>query len=380
MGALVNGVSIGDAGGMAHTVANRMAHSDTLAAYCGKRVMVTGHTGFKGAWLAFLLKEAGADVAGYALPPEYPGSHFERLGLATVIRHVEGDVRDGAKLATAMRDFAPEFVFHLAAQALVRRSYADPVATFETNVLGSVNLLDAVRACETVKSLVYITSDKAYENVEWLWGYRENDRLGGHDPYSASKAAAELVFSCYARSFFAQRPDFGAASTRAGNVIGGGDWAEDRIVPDCIRAIQGGMPVTLRNPAATRPWQHVLEPLSGYLLLGTRLREHPADYAGAWNFGPAAGATRTVRDVAERIVNHMGRGRIELGNAVAAQHEARLLQLNCDKAHQLLGWQPRWGFDATLRATALWYKRVLEGADAREVTRDQLQEYFLEAV
>ena len=183
----------------------------------------------------------------------------------------------------------------------------------------------------------------------------------------------------YTRFDFAQRPDFGAASARAGNVIGGGDWAEDRIVPDCIRAIQGGVPITLRNPAATRPWQHVLEPLCGYLLLGTRLRERPADYAGAWNFGPAAGATRTVHDVAERIVNHMGRGRIELGNAAAAQHEARLLQLNCDKAHQLLGWQPRWEFDATLRATALWYKRILEGADAREVTRGQLQEYFTDA-
>ena len=341
--------------------------------------MITGHTGFKGSWLAFLLHEVGAEVTGYALPPEYAGSHFERLGLAKKVRHVEGDVRDGAKLTAAMRDFAPEFVFHLAAQALVRRSYADPRDTFETNVIGSVNLLEAVRACESVKSLVYITSDKAYENVEWLWGYRENDRLGGHDPYSASKAAAEIVFSSYARSFFAQRADFGAASTRAGNVIGGGDWAADRIVPDCIRAIQSGMPIALRNPAATRPWQHVLEPLSGYLLLGTRLRVRPDDYAGAWNFGPAAGATRTVRDVAERIVAHLGRGRIELDGATAGPHEARLLQLNCDKAHQMLGWQPRWEFEATLRATALWYKRVLEGEEASDVTRDQLQEYFAEA-
>lgn len=379
MGALVNGAPNGDVGGEAHVVVKSLAQSGTLTNYRGKRVMVTGHTGFKGSWLAFLLTDAGAEVAGYALPPEYPGSHFEQLGLDRLIHHVEGDVRDSAKLARTMRDFAPEFVFHLAAQALVRRSYADPQGTFETNIIGSVNLLEAVRSCDAVRSLVYITSDKAYENVEWLWGYRENDRLGGHDPYSASKAAAELVFSSYARSFFAQRPDFGAASTRAGNVIGGGDWAEDRIVPDCIRAIQGGVPITLRNPAATRPWQHVLEPLSGYLLLGTRLRESPDEYTGAWNFGPAAGATRTVRDVAERIVGHMGCGRIELGSVAAAQHEARLLQLNCDKARQLLGWQPRWEFDATLRATALWYKRVLDGADAREVTRGQLQEYFADA-
>ena len=352
------------------------AGGNCLAAYHGKRVMVTGHTGFKGSWLTFLLKESGAEVAGYALPPEHAGSHFERLRLAKAIHHVEGDVRDGAKLAAAMRDFSPEFVFHLAAQALVRRSYADPRVTFETNVLGSVNLLEAVRTCDSVKSLVYITSDKAYENVEWLWGYRENDRLGGHDPYSASKAAAEIVFSSYARSFFAQRPEFGAASTRAGNVIGGGDWAEDRIVPDCIRALQDGVPIRLRNPGATRPWQHVLEPLSGYLLLGARLRGDPAGHAGAWNFGPAAGGVRTVRDVAERIIACFGKGAIETVTGDGKRHEARLLQLNCDKAHQLLGWQPRWDFEATVDATALWYKEVLAGADAAEITRAQMRNYF----
>lgn len=352
----------------------KQAHA--LAAYRGKRVMVTGHTGFKGSWLAFLLKEVGAEVQGYALPPEYPDSHFEKLGLAHSIRHIEGDVRDAEKLAMAMRDFAPEFVFHLAAQALVRRSYADPRTTFETNVIGSVNLLDAVRSCDAVKVLVYITSDKAYENVEWLWGYRENDRLGGHDPYSASKAAAEIVFSSYQRSFFSARPDLGAASTRAGNVIGGGDWAEDRIVPDCIRSMKRGQPIQLRNPGATRPWQHVLEPLSGYLLLGARLREAPSEYGGAWNFGPETGEVRTVRDVAERIVVQFGSGSIELAAGDARQHEARLLQLNCDKAHQLLGWRPRWGFDETVDATALWYKEILAGADASRITRTQLHHYF----
>lgn len=347
-----------------------------LAAYRGKRVMITGHTGFKGSWLAFLLKEAGAEVLGYALPPDYADSHFEKLGLARSIRHIEGDIRDAEKLAAATRDFAPEFVFHLAAQALVRRSYADPRTTFETNVIGSVNLLEAVRSCESVKALVYITSDKAYENVEWLWGYRENDRLGGHDPYSASKAAAEIVFSSYARSFFAHRPDLGAASTRAGNVIGGGDWAEDRIVPDCIRFLKNRQPIRLRNPAATRPWQHVLEPLSGYLLLGTRLRESPAQFGGAWNFGPAAGEVRTVRDVAERIVGQFGNGSIEIAAGDGKQHEAGLLQLNCDKARQILDWKPRWDFAETVDNTALWYKETLAGADAKQVTRAQLRSYF----
>ncbi len=350
-----------------------------LAAYRGRRVMVSGHTGFKGSWLAFLLHEVGAEVMGYALPPEYPGSHFEQLGLKRLVRHVEGDVRDGAKLSEATRSFAPEFVFHLAAQALVRRSYADPKTTFDTNVAGSVNLLEAVRACDTVKSLVYITSDKAYENVEWLWGYRENDRLGGHDPYSASKAAAEIVFSSYARSYFAQRPELGAASTRAGNVIGGGDWSEDRIVPDCVRALRDKLPIKLRNPRATRPWQHVLEPLSGYLLLGARLWERPGAYAGAWNFGPAAGETRTVRDVAERIVMQFGRGSIEASGGAPEHHEARLLQLNCDKAHQLLDWRSRWNFEQTVDATTLWYKRVMGGEETANVTRGQLQDYFSES-
>lgn len=350
--------------------------ADFLAAYRGRRVMVTGHTGFKGSWLAFLLREVGAEVLGYALPPAYSESHFEKLGLAQSIRHVEGDVRDAGKLAAVMVEFQPEFVFHLAAQALVRASYADPKATFDVNVGGSVNLLEAVRACASVRSLVYITSDKAYENVEWLWGYRENDRLGGHDPYSASKAAAEIVFSSYARSFFTQRPELGAATTRAGNVIGGGDWAVDRIVPDCVRALKAGQPIVLRNPGATRPWQHVLEPLSGYLLLGARLYSAPTDFGGAWNFGPAAGDVRTVRDVAERIVKQFGKGCIEVEKTAGAQHEARLLQLNCDKALQLLGWRPNWDFATTVDATAYWYREVLAGSDAAVVTRRQLGEYF----
>lgn len=356
----------------------QMVTTDYLSAFKGKRVFITGHTGFKGSWLAFLLKEVGAEVLGYALPPVGERNHFELLGLAQMIGHVEADIRDGEKLTATMIEFQPEFVFHLAAQALVRPSYADPKITFETNVMGSVNLLEAVRSCESVRSLVYITSDKCYENLEWLWGYRENDRLGGHDPYSASKASAEMIFSAYARSFFFDRPDLGAASTRAGNVIGGGDWAVDRIIPDCVRAIELEKPIHLRNPLATRPWQHVLEPLSGYLLLASRLREEPSAYAGSWNFGPPSKEVRTVLEVAEHLISRFGRGSIVSKTSGKEHHEAMLLQLNCDKAHQELGWYPRWDFERTLGMTSDWYKQLYADADAKNVTRQQLYDYFPE--
>jgi CDP-glucose 4,6-dehydratase len=347
-------------------------------AFHGKRVFVTGHTGFKGTWLTFLLKELGAEVRGFALPPEDGHSHFKMLNLQSQIDHIEADIRDAAVLNEAVQSFEPEFVFHLAAQAVVKLSYEEPTDTFSTNVMGSVNLLDAVRQCKSTRSLVYITSDKCYENVEWVWGYRENDVLGGHDPYSASKAAAEIVFSAYARSFFAQQVKLGAATARAGNVIGGGDWAADRIVPDCIRAIEKGGVIQLRNPHSTRPWQHVLEPISGYMLLAAELRKNPQKYSGSWNFGPSTSEVRTVRDVANSIVQSLGRGRIEDSESDSQHHEARLLQLNCDKAHQLLGWYPRWHVDKTLAATAQWYKLVLEGGDVESITRTQLQDYYPE--
>jgi CDP-glucose 4,6-dehydratase len=349
-----------------------------LQSFSGKRVLVTGHTGFKGSWLTFLLHELGADVMGFALPPESASCHFELLGLAKKIKHVIGDVRDANALDHALQAFQPEYVFHLAAQALVKQSYDDPVMTFGANVMGTVHLLDSVRRCESVQSLVCITSDKCYENVEWVWGYREMDRLGGHDPYSASKAAAEIVFSAYARSFYSTRSGLGAGTTRAGNVIGGGDWALDRIVPDCIRAIQAGEPIRLRNPGATRPWQHVLEPLSGYLLLAGLLRREPAKYGGAWNFGPSTQKVRTVHDVASAIVGHLGQGRIEITEKATHHHEAGLLQLNCDKAHQIMGWYPRWDVDKTLAATAEWYSAVLGGVEAERMTRKQIREYFVE--
>lgn len=354
-----------------------MITSDYLAnSFSGKKIFITGHTGFKGSWLAFLLNEVGADVMGYALPPVGTFNHFDLLKLDEKIKHVVGDIRDAELLAKTMQEFQPEYVFHLAAQALVRPSYEDPASTFSTNVIGSVNLLDAVRQCGSVRSLVYITSDKCYENVEWIWGYRENDQLGGRDPYSASKAAAEIVFSSYARSFFEQRPMLGAASARAGNVIGGGDWAVDRIIPDCIRAIEKGEPVRLRNPDATRPWQHVLEPLSGYLLLAARLYEEPKKWGGAWNFGPSTHEVRTVKDVAEVIIRHMGKGLVEVVESQVQVHEARLLQLNCEKTHQLLGWYPRWSVDKTFEATALWYHSVINGGNAEITTRAQIYEFF----
>lgn len=355
-----------------------MNMKQALRSYAGRRVLITGHTGFKGSWLASLLKIAGAELMGFALPPEPGPSHFHMLALGNDLRHVSGDIRDPGAVAAAMQEFQPEYVFHLAAQALVKRSYDDPVATFHTNVLGSVHVLDAVRHCPSVRSLVYITSDKCYENVEWVWGYREEDRLGGRDPYSASKAAAELAYSTFARSYFANRPDFGSASTRAGNVIGGGDWAQDRIVPDCIRAIEAGQPIRLRNPRATRPWQHVLEPLSGYVLLGAMLYDDPASFSGAWNFGPSTQKVRTVHEVAQTMVRCLGQGTIEVAEVPAAQHEAALLQLNCDKAHQLMSWYPRWEVDQALAATAEWYGEVRRGVSAKTVTRRQILEYFPE--
>jgi CDP-glucose 4,6-dehydratase len=349
-----------------------------LESFRGKRIFITGHTGFKGTWLTFLLKELGAEVMGYALPPESGPNHFVLLGMQDKIDHVLGDIRDAANLSDAMQSFQPEIVFHLAAQALVKKSYAEPALTFDTNIMGSVNLLDAVRQCSAVRSLVYITSDKCYENIEWVWGYRENDQLGGHDPYSASKAAAEIVFSAYARSFHISRPTLGAATARAGNVIGGGDWSSDRIVPDCIRAIQNGLPIKLRNPNATRPWQHVLEPLSGYMMLASKLYNQPERYRGSWNFGPSTSEVRTVHDVARSIIQTLGCTNIEIVVSQDHYHEARLLQLNCDKAHQDLGWQSRWGVEKTFSATAEWYKTVMAGDNVEAVTRIQLQDFFPE--
>ena len=348
-----------------------------------RKIFITGHTGFKGSWLTLWLHSLGAEVVGYALAPPSDPNLFEALGLQQNITHIHGDVRDYNSLLSIFRAHKPEIVFHLAAQSLVRLSYSEPRITYETNVMGTVNLLEAIRHTPSVRAVINVTSDKCYENREWVWGYRENDPMGGHDPYSSSKGCSELVTSAFLKSFFSpekfnSKHNVALASARAGNVIGGGDWGTDRLVPDCIRSIISGQPVRLRNPDATRPWQHVLEPLSGYLLLAAKLYKDPFAYAGAWNFGPYPGDTRTVSEIAKRIVHVFGRGRIEIEPHDNIKYEAQTLQLNCDKALQKLGWKPRWNFDDTIDATVSWYKAIFDGADAAELTRRQLLDYSKE--
>jgi len=330
--------------------------------YSGKRVLVTGHTGFKGAWLCEWLLGLGADVHGLALPPLKP-SLFETLALAGRIHHNALDIRDAAALAEKMREMRPDFIFHLAAQALVRASYREPVPTFATNTLGTTHLLEAVRVSALPCAIVVVTTDKCYENDGRARSFKESDPLGGHDPYSASKAAAEIVVASYRDSFFSHGADVALASARAGNVIGGGDWAEDRLVPDCVRALSEGKPIPVRNPDFTRPWQHVLEPLGGYLLLGARLEEarrkksaaEIARFAQAFNFGPEPAANRSVRDLVDEVLRHWP-GSWEQVPQEKHLKEAPLLSLAIDKARETLGWRPRWDFAETVRQTVSWYR------------------------
>lgn len=344
-------------------------------AFRGRRVLVTGDTGFKGSWLCLLLRRLGAEVCGIALPPVSQEDHFELLGLRKFITHFDVDIRESSRVQDTFQECKPEFVFHLAAQPIVRLSYEQPKSTFDTNVGGSVSVLEAVRSTPSVRVLVYVTSDKCYRNKEWSWGYRENDELGGHDPYSASKAAAEIVFSAYWDSYFSARPGFGAGSVRAGNVIGGGDWSKDRIVPDAIRSLRNQEAVRIRNPWATRPWQHVLDPLTGYLTLAARLSGDPKKYSGAWNFGPRSESIRTVKELTQRIIEHWGSGVLETGEKDPGLHEAMLLQLNCDKANLHLPWTPRWDFERAVKQTVAWYKSVAEGGDAMSVSTRQIEEF-----
>jgi CDP-glucose 4,6-dehydratase len=349
--------------------------TEPFSIFRGRRVLVTGHTGFKGSWLSLWLHLLGAELAGYALEPEPQTNLFHMLDLASRMRHVRADIRDYDRLRAVFHEFQPEFVFHLAAQALVRQSYEQPKLTFDTNVGGAVNLLEAIRSTPSVRAVVFVTSDKCYRNKEWIWGYRENDELGGHDPYSASKAAAELIFSSYLDSFFRKNAGLGIATVRAGNVIGGGDGSRDRIVPDCMHALRNGIPIVLRNPHATRPWQHVLDPLCGYLTLAARLYENQQDYSGSWNFGPDADSIHTVREVAEKIISFRGDGRIVVQTPVGAPHEHGLLHLNCDKAQQMLGWRLRWEFDRAIEQVVRWYQEIDAGTPALEVTRSQIEAY-----
>jgi len=326
--------------------------------YSGLRVLITGHTGFKGSWLAYWLSELGAHVAGYALAPPTEPSLFAALRLGERLTHTEADVRDLDALSAALASFQPEIVFHLAAQPLVRYSYCEPRLTYETNVMGCVNLFEAVRAASSVAVVVNVTSDKCYENREVERPYREDDALGGHDPYSSSKGCAELVTSAYSRSFFGAGARVRLASARAGNVIGGGDWAPDRIIPDCVRALVAGAPALVRNPNAMRPWQHVLESLSGYLRLASCMYAGGHDFDGAWNFGPATEAGVPVAQVASAFVDAWGAGEWRLKpEAVNTEpHEATLLTLDSSKAAKRLGWASTWGVDEAVRRTAAWYK------------------------
>jgi CDP-glucose 4,6-dehydratase len=345
--------------------------------WAGRSVFVTGHTGFKGSWLSMWLGMLGARVTGYALAPETTPSMFVAAGVAAgLAAHHEADVRHGAALCDAMVAAAPELVLHLAAQPLVRRAYREPVDTWSTNVMGTVNVLEAARACPSVRAVVVVTTDKCYENQEWLWGYRETDRLGGRDPYSASKAAAELVVESYRKSFF-QASGVLVASARAGNVIGGGDFSEDRLVPDAARAVQAGRPLSIRNPEATRPWQHVLESLRGYLQLSERLLDGEVACADAFNFGPVADDNLPVGELLTGMRRHWPDLEWQVDRVKDAPHEAGYLYLDATKARRELGWQPRWSLDAGLAHTATWYRAWLKGEDLAALSRAQILAYGL---
>jgi CDP-glucose 4,6-dehydratase len=338
--------------------------------YRGRRVVVTGHTGFKGSWLALWLRELGADVTGISLPPESTPNHWTLLG--SDMRSIHLDIRDAAALASRISEVAPDIVFHLAAQPLVRRSYRDPLDTWSTNVMGTANVLDACRNTKSVRAIVAITTDKCYQNREWPWGYRETDTLGGHDPYSASKAAAELVAASYRSAYFTTPDAPLLATARAGNVIGGGDWSEDRLIPDLVRALGAGNSLEIRSPAATRPWQHVLESLSGYLLLGQKLLAGSLTHADAWNFGPSMEGNRTVADILARLSVHWPQMQWHV-TSQPQPHEATLLYLDSAKANQALQWQPVWSIDEALVATAGWYRAWRE--QGRIISPDQIAEY-----
>ena len=324
--------------------------------YQGRRVLVTGHTGFKGSWLCAWLLDLGATVAGYSVDIPTEPSHFEALNLVDRVEHFQGDMRDKNSLRQAMDRFRPDIVFHLAAQSLVRKSYEDPVLTFATNSMGTLNLLECLRDQPSIIASVLITSDKCYENVEWLWGYRENDRLGGKDPYSASKACAELITKAYMQSFFKENgPNI--ATTRAGNVIGGGDWASDRIIPDCVRAWSEKKPVITRNPKATRPWQHVLEPLSGYLTLGQKLFSGNSRCKNqSFNFGPLEKVNQSVGDLINEMAQYWPGAESKVQQDIeSSKSESTLLKLSCEKSYQLLQWHAVLDFSETVRMTGEWY-------------------------
>jgi len=345
----------------------------------GRRVFLTGHTGFKGSWLALWLSRLGAKVRGYALDPCTEPNMFNLASVGAVVDDVRGDVRDYAKLEAAMTEFAPEVVFHLAAQPIVRRSYADPISTYATNVMGTVHLLEAVRKTSSVRAVVCVTTDKCYQNQNWIWPYRETDPLGGYDPYASSKACAEIVSAAYRSSFFPidrlAEHHVALATARAGNVIGGGDWTEDRLIPDLIRGFLSGQPVLIRRPTAIRPWQHVLESLHGYLMLAGELLAQDAKFASAYNFGPSDEDIWPVERIANKLVDMWGNGACWIRDTVPGLHEDHILRLDASKARAEVGWKPRLRIEEALEWTMAWYRAWNQGEDMAEFTQQQIVEY-----
>lgn len=344
--------------------------------YKGKKVFVTGHTGFKGSWLTLWLKSMGAEVLGYSLEPNTQPSMFEELRIYGQCRNEFGNILDFKKLLSAMKQFKPEIVFHLAAQPIVRLSYSEPIMTYETNVIGSLNVLEAAKQCGSVVSFVNITTDKCYENKEVARGYKEDEPMGGYDMYSSSKGCVEIMSSSFRRSFLQGSDGYAMATARAGNVIGGGDWAADRLIPDCVRYINEGKQIEIRNPIAVRPWQHVLEPLSGYLLLGQKLFEDGKKYAEGFNFGPNEDSVLKVAEVAQKVVEYYGKGEV-IVHKRDDLHEANLLMLNIEKAEKVLGWKPTYSADKAIEKSVEWYKNFYENKeqDMFEFTLNQISEY-----
>ncbi|WP_243220279.1 CDP-glucose 4,6-dehydratase [Methylobacter sp. S3L5C] len=345
-----------------------------------KTVLLTGHTGFKGSWLSLWLQAMDAQVTGYSLAPPTNPSLFDAAKVGNGMTSIIGDIRDLTKLQAVFAEYKPEIVIHMAAQPLVRYSYENPVETYSTNVMGTVNVLEAVRNTHGVKAVVNITTDKCYENREWVWGYRENEPMGGYDPYSNSKGCAELVTAAYRNSYFHsdkyKEHGVALASARAGNVIGGGDWAEDRLIPDIMRAITQGKPVNIRNPHATRPWQHVLEPLSGYLILAQKLYEEGSSYAEGWNFGPNDEDAKPVQWIVDNLTKTWGDGASWVLQEGDHPHEAHYLKLDCSKAKARLDWHPKWHLDETLGRIVDWQKQYQQGADIKAVTLEQIDLYL----
>jgi len=348
--------------------------TDNFSIYKNKKVLVTGHTGFKGSWLTLWLSVLGADIIGYSLPPNTDPALYHVLNLQNKCKSFFGDIRDREQLKKVFEEHKPEIVFHLAAQPLVRLSYFEPIETYETNVIGSLNVLEAARASGSVKAFVNVTTDKCYENKELSRGYTEEEPMGGHDMYSSSKGCVEVMSSSYRRSFLQDKKSYSMATARAGNVIGGGDWAMDRLIPDCIKFINEDKPIEIRNPVAVRPWQHVLEPLSGYLTLGEKLLIEGDKYAEGFNFGPNEESVLTVADVAQRVVNFYQKGEVVV-HKKDDLHEANLLMLNIEKAEKVLGWTPTYTANEAIQHTVEWYNRFYSGENMLDFTIEQIKEY-----